>query len=207
MLEFRLLYLTGIINKQGDKREDAKRMKTSIVGAVIIFSLCIMFGGCGRNTEQTEERQISSPYGGLNFDSRRSQKIMAELWDAIEAENGEKIAEMLSAGARNEIEDYEGKIDTLIKVLHGKIINVMELATASSKSRDNRKTTHYEITGIYEIETTVGTCRLEFNYIAKDKSNPEEEGLYRLSLKPYENISQYRGMCQGADICVFLFED
>ena len=191
----------------GSKKEDAKRMKTSIVGAIIIFSLCIMFGGCGRNTEQTEERQISSPYGGLNFDSQRSQKIMAELWDAIEKEDGERIAGMFSAGAGNGMENYRGEIDTFIKVLHGKIINVTELGTASSRSRNHRQTTHYEITGIYKVETTEGTCRLEFTYIVKNKSNPEEAGLYRLSLDSYENAGKNNGTYQESNIDIFPFED
>ncbi len=182
-------------------------MKTIMVRAVTIISLCIMFGGCGGNTEQTEERQINSPYGGFMFESQRSQKIMKELWDAIEEENGERIAEMLSADAREEIEGYDEKIEKFINTLYGKILSVTEIATPSSKSRDNRKTTHYEITGIYEIETTEGTYRLEFTYIVKDKGNPEEVGLYSLSLKPYENISNYRGMCQGPDICIFPLEE
>ena len=191
----------------GGKKENVKRMKASIVRAVIIFSLSIMFEGCGMNTEQTEERQISSTSGAFNFESQSSQKIMEDLWDAIEEEDGERIAEMFSISSRNGIEDYGGEIDKFIKVLHGKIINVIELAVASSKSRDKRKTTHYEVTGIYEIETTEGNYRLEFTYIVKDKGNPEEVGLYSLSLKPYENISNYRGMCQGPDICIFPLEE
>ena len=63
-----------------------------------------MFEGCGMNTEQTEERQISSTSGAFNFESQSSQKIMEDLWDAIEEENGEGIAEMFSINARNGIE-------------------------------------------------------------------------------------------------------
>ena len=94
-------------------------MKASIVRAVIIFSLSIMFEGCGMNTEQTEERQISSTSGAFNFESQSSQKIMEELWDAIEEENGEGIAEMFSINARNGIEQkwmdefMEQKLDAL----------------------------------------------------------------------------------------------
>ncbi len=183
-------------------------MKTIIVRAVTIISLCLIFWGCGGNTEQTEERQISSPYGGFMFESQRSQKIMKELWDAIEEENGERIAEMLSASARNEIEDYEGKIDNFINAFQGEITGVTEIATPSSKSRDNRKTTCYEITGMYDIETTKGIYSLDFSYIITNKNNPEEVGLYRICLRPNEKISEYKGMCGSkAGINVFPFED
>ena len=53
---------------------------------------------------EIRSRQISSTSGAFYFESQSSQKIMEELWDAIEEENGEGIAEMFSINARNGIE-------------------------------------------------------------------------------------------------------
>lgn len=175
----------------------------------VILSILVCFQGCGRNMEEGEKKQIDGRH--WDIDSVKANKIMMELWDAIEKGDTESVEAMLSQKAKEEIENYEDRILEFLDAFGSGIVAVRPHGyTGSFKSREYGETTCYKIYADYWVETEKGIFRLNFDCVIKNEAAPEEVGIYRIFLAPKEDdeSGKYSG-AGGSEfyICVFPFED
>lgn len=175
----------------------------------VILSILVCFPGCGRNMEEGEKKQIDGRH--WDIDSVKANKIMMELWDAIEKGDTESVEAMLSQKAKEEIENYEDRILEFLDAFGSGIVAVRPHGyTGSFKSREYGETTCYKIYADYWVETEKGIFRLNFDCVIKNETAPEEVGIYRIFLVPKEDdeSGKYSG-AGGSEfyICVFPFED
>ena len=149
---------------------------------IIALSILVLLNLSACNFERIV--QLTGPQGGLvnpELDKSASDSIAELIINDLENKSVEALKDMFLQAALDEIKNIDVGIASVMKLFDGEVINFEGSVKMASKVL-SKESYIQKINADYVIETSEARYKLEISFIAEDSVNPENLGVYALTL-------------------------
>ena len=140
--------------------------------------------------------------GWFESEQEKADAVMEEIFEACEDEDAEKISELFSESAKEQIENLDEEVHAFFSYLAGDLESFEETVHLPARtSRAERKRNYAECIILQRRKKRY--C-LNFYMYARNDENEENTGLYKIEIAAEEDVQQEAFIWDNPELGIFV---